>query len=101
MAFVRCSKHGGHGAPLLCKHLREAVRLGRKLPTVYYVEAWYLGEPAWGEYICPECARENGISENPTVWRNDDGLDRIFAMDCGVSPVCPICFDEAKQRQAF
>ena len=26
MAFVICEQHGGHGAPLLCEHLREAVR---------------------------------------------------------------------------
>lgn len=96
MAFVICQRHGGHVAPLLCPHLRDAVRQRMPLPEVFYVEAWYLGIPAWSNHVCPTCAAENGITQNPTVWREDDGLDRLFAMKCNVTPVCPLCFDEAK-----
>ena len=66
------------------------------MPEVFYVEAWYLGEPAWSNHICPACARDNGVIENPTIWREDDGLDRLFAMKCDVAPECPVCFNLAK-----
>ncbi len=95
MAFVVCEQHGGHTAPLLCPHLREAMRLHTTLPEVFYVEAWHLGAAAWSYYLCPVCARENRIQENPTVWRDVDGLDRLFAMKCDVAPACPVCFEEA------
>jgi hypothetical protein len=96
MAFVICQQHGGHVAPLLCPHLREAIEQRTALPESFYVEAWYLDAPAWSNYICPICASENGITENPTIWRDDDSLDRLFLMRCDVAPACRICFDNAK-----
>jgi hypothetical protein len=96
MSCVICQKHGRRIAPLLCRHLREAMDRRAPLPELFYVEAWYLGEPAWSHYVCPDCARSNGITDNPTVWRDDEALDRLFAMNDDVAPVCPVCLDEAK-----
>src|SRR5687767_6916714 len=95
MAFVICQRHGGHGAPLLCPHLRDAMQKRLPLPRVFYVEAWHLGTPAWGHHLCPSCAQEIGVSENPTTWKDDEGLDRLMEKH-DVAPVCPLCFDEAK-----
>jgi len=95
MAYVMCQRHGGHIAPLLCPHLRHAVLKRLPLPEVFYVEAWYLGGPAWSHHLCPLCAREIGVTENPTVWKDDDALDRLISKH-DVAPVCPSCFDEAK-----
>jgi hypothetical protein len=99
MAFVICERHGGHVAPLLCSHLDDAVRRRLTLPDVFYVEAWYLDEPAWSHHICLACAHANGIAESRTIWRDDDALDRLFGMKCDVAPVCPICFNEARNSR--
>ena len=95
MAYVMCQHHGGHIATLLCPHLRDALRDRLPLPEIFYVEAWYLGEPAWSHHICPTCARETGITENPTIWKDDESLDRLMSKH-HVAPACPVCFDEAK-----
>jgi hypothetical protein len=95
MAFVICQRHGGHVAPLLCPHLRRAVQERLPLPDVFYVETWYLGDPAWSHHLCPSCAREVGVTENRTIWKDDEGLDRLMGKH-DVAPVCPLCFDEAK-----
>src|SRR5688572_3996154 len=95
MAFVVCQRHGGHAAPLLCPHLRRAIRDRRPLPQFFCVEAWYLGDPAWSHHICTACARESGITETPTVWADDMSLDRLMGRH-DVAPVCPVCFAEAK-----
>lgn len=96
MAFIICRQHGGHVAPLLCPHLREAVEQRVPLPEVFCVEAWHLDEPAWSHHICPSCAHEHGITDVLTIWRDDNALDRLFAMRCDVAPVCPHCFNDAK-----
>ena len=95
MAYVMCQRHGGHIAPLLCPHLRHAVLKRLPLPEVFYVEAWYLGGPAWSHHLCPLCAREIGVTESPTIWKDDEALDRLISKH-DVAPVCPSCFDEAK-----
>lgn len=97
MAYVVCDRHGGHVAPLLCTHLYEAVHLGRRVPEVFYVEAWYRGEPAWMHHLCGECARRGGVVESRTIWRDDESLDRLFAMNVNVVPICPKCFAAARQ----
>jgi len=66
-----------------------------RLQGVFYVEASHMNAPAWGHYICGNCARENQISELRTIWKDDDSLDRLFAMKCNVSPVCSRCFHDA------
>jgi hypothetical protein len=98
MSFVFCQRHGGHVGPLLCAHLRQAVQERLPLPEVFFVEAWYLGAPAWSHHLCPTCAREIGVTENCTIWKDDDGLDRLMGTH-DVAPVCPRCFDEAKRSQ--
>ena len=96
MAFVLCEQHGGHVAPLVCEHLRDAVRERHAIATVFRIDAWYLGERAWTNFVCSECARHNSITANPTIWRDDDALDRLFAIDCEITPVCRLCFEEAQ-----
>lgn len=96
MAYVICQFHGGHGAPLVCEHLRNAMLDRLPLPRVVYVEAWYLDEPAWGEHLCPACALAIGATDNPTIWKDDGGLDRLIMGSQSVAPVCPRCFDDAK-----
>jgi hypothetical protein len=95
MAIVICKGHGGHPAPLLCPHLRRAVLEGLPLPEIFYVEAWYLDAPAWSHHLCPDCARELGVTENHTIWKDDEGLDRLMGKS-DTAPVCPGCFDEAR-----
>jgi len=95
MAFVICQRHGGHVAPLLCPHLREAVHAGLPLSEIFYVEAWYLGDRAWSHHLCPSCAREIGVTDNSTIWKDDESLDRLMGIR-DIAPVCPLCFDEAK-----
>ena len=65
------------------------------LPEVIYVEARYLGSPAWSHHLCPDCAREIGATANPTIWKDDESVDRLMGKH-DVAPVCPLCFDEAK-----
>ena len=95
MAFVACQRHGGHIAPLLCPHLRRAVYERLPLPEIFYVEAWYLGDPMWAHHLCPNCAGEFGLTEHRTIWKDDESLDRLMAKH-DVTPVCPLCFEEAK-----
>ncbi|HET6246332.1 MAG TPA: hypothetical protein VFE47_01440 [Tepidisphaeraceae bacterium] len=97
MAYVICKKHGGNAAPLLCLHLREALQSGAPLPAVFYIEAWYLGSAVWAHNVCAACAGEAGIVEPRTIWKDDDALDRLFAIGREVAPVCARCFDEANQ----
>ena len=96
MAFIICQRHGGHIATLACIHICDAVQRRIPLPELFYIDAWYLGESAWGYHVCPMCAREIGIIENHTIWNDDESLDRLFAMDLDVAPVCSLCFNEAK-----
>ena len=95
MAYVNCERHGGHVAPLLCSHLRHAVQERLPLPEAVYVEARSLDRLAWSGHLCRSCANEIGATENPTIWKDDGGLDRLFESH-DVAPACPLCFNEAK-----
>lgn len=97
MAFIICKRHGGHVATFLCSHLRDALYRREPLPEIFYVQAWYLDAPPWSYHICPMCAREDGITENPTIWRDDGSLDRFFALKCDAGPACRLCFDEMQR----
>jgi hypothetical protein len=82
---------------MLCEHLREAMARELTLPSIFRVEAWYLGQAVWSYCLCPACACDNRIIEKRTIWRDDDSLDRLFAMKCNMVPICVKCFDLAKQ----
>lgn len=100
MGIIHCHKHGEfHTVLLVCEHLRDATLSGQALPAVFRVEAYYLEILAGIECLCPTCAAKNGITQNATVWRDDDSLDRIADLQCDIKPVCSKCFDEATEKQ--
>ena len=98
--FVECPHHGGNIAPLLCEHLARVVYDRGVQMEVYKVEAWYLGEAAWCHHYCAQCAVANSLDGTTTIMRDDESLDRLFAMNGYVVPVCPKCFAEWRSNSA-
>ena len=110
MAFVICEQHGGHGAPLLCEHLREAVRRRPGATCGFALDrrrAW-MGNvliTAGAEEDYAESLRwyaERSTTESCQGWRR---LNRIrggsaksvagLAVGCDVSPAEPISLAHA------
>jgi hypothetical protein len=97
MPFVLCKTHGGAPAPLVCKHIAENVKNSIPVEQPFHVQADYLGQSAWGVYLCGECAKKHGISERLTKLEGESGLDQIFGID-GQVPICGACLAHCCQN---
>lgn len=92
MPAMMCETHGTAPCPLTCSHIADQVRQHLAIDP-FYISAKYLGLPAWGVVLCPDCARQYGYSERLTKLEGESGLDEIFSIQDQV-PVCASCFRE-------
>jgi hypothetical protein len=96
MGVVQCPRHGLSGITFACRHVREAVLAGRRLPTCARISA-DLDYQGWRmeATFCAECVQAATADGGGTDRIGEQGLDWFFELP--TEPVCSSCLAEAKR----